>query len=203
MRDPSGHTIRSHLWPIFRQSASRAALARGDPIAVMSCWNGMGQLRLFASKALANLDQVVFDASPFQNTTNPLRFRSISDSLAQYHLEASECCLIHADNPIAPLKGNWINPNVRVGYSLQAYQAVAAENVKEQQWPTPYERRWAWLQRLTSWWYDPINVFKLRYRIWLWQKLNPESREDGLSCVEDLAMELLPNGWALRDENFQ
>jgi hypothetical protein len=50
---------------------------------------------------------VVFDAAPFYGGPGddghikaPLRFRGISDSLAKYHLEASECCLIHFDNPL-------------------------------------------------------------------------------------------------------
>lgn len=37
---------------------------------------------------------VAFDAAPFYSN-EPLRFRGIADSLAAYHIEASECCLIH------------------------------------------------------------------------------------------------------------
>lgn len=37
---------------------------------------------------------VTFDAAPFYSN-EPLRFRGIADSLAAYHIEASECCLIH------------------------------------------------------------------------------------------------------------
>lgn len=64
------------------------------------------------------------DATPFYNPIRPLRFRGISDSLAATHLEASECCLIHADNPLSAKKGVWLNPRVRVGYSVQAYESV-------------------------------------------------------------------------------
>lgn len=37
---------------------------------------------------------VAFDAAPFYSN-EPLRFRGIADSLAAYHIKASECCLIH------------------------------------------------------------------------------------------------------------
>lgn len=40
--------------------------------------------------------------------------------MAAHHLEASECCLIHADNVLTKMKGVWINPNVRVGYDEDA-----------------------------------------------------------------------------------
>lgn len=51
---------------------------------------------------------------------------AIPDSLAQYHhLEASECCTIHYDNPLTSSLGVWINPAVRVAYSAMAYNAVA------------------------------------------------------------------------------
>ena len=37
---------------------------------------------------------VAFDAAPFQSDEDPLRFRGIPDSLAQYHVEASEVCTV-------------------------------------------------------------------------------------------------------------
>ena len=149
--------------------------------------------------------EVAFDAAPFQNSHYPLRFRAIPDSLAQYHVEASECCLIHYDNPLTPLKGNWINPKVRVGYSMEAYRAVSADNRGgvDDNWPTPYERRWAWVQRWTWWWDNPIRLLKLKYRIWAWQKRDPEISEKSLPCIADLAMVLKPNGWALRGGRFE
>ena len=64
------------------------------------------------------------DASPFYSPSDPLRFRGIPDSLASTHLEASECCLIHADNGLSTKKGVWLNPRVRVGYSVEAYESV-------------------------------------------------------------------------------
>ena len=54
----------------------------------------------------------------------PLKFRSISDSLAKMHLEGSECCLIHSDNPLSTTKGVFLNPNVRVAYNATTYSAI-------------------------------------------------------------------------------
>lgn len=56
---------------------------------------------------------VAMDASAFYDQN--LTFRGIPDDLASLHLEGSECCLIHADNPLSHSKGVFLNPNVRVG----------------------------------------------------------------------------------------
>lgn len=49
----------------------------------------------FLKKIFKLTSQIVaFDAAPFYSN-EPLRFRGIADSLAAYHIEASECCLIH------------------------------------------------------------------------------------------------------------
>ncbi|OAA60973.1 polysaccharide export protein [Niveomyces insectorum RCEF 264] len=130
LRDAHGDKTASDQWPWFRAAAARADVRAGRPVRVQSCWNGM----------------VVFDARPFygedhhqhddqQATTTattpppPLVFRGVDDSLAALHLEASECCLIHADNPLAAAPssaggGVWLNPNVRVAYSVPVYQQV-------------------------------------------------------------------------------
>ncbi|EQB50899.1 hypothetical protein CGLO_09599 [Colletotrichum gloeosporioides Cg-14] len=86
-----------------------------EPVKVKSCWNGM----------------VVFDAAPFYD--DGLRFRGSDDSLAAKHLEGSECCLIHADNPLSREKGVWLNPNVRVGYNERVF-----EQTKMDRFPTPW-----------------------------------------------------------------
>lgn len=62
---------------------------------------------------------VAFQSAPFYQD-QPLQFRGLQDSMAAHHLEASECCLIHADNVLTKMKGVWINPNVRVGYDEDA-----------------------------------------------------------------------------------
>ena len=70
---------------------------------------------------------VFMDVRPFYNrigVDHPLQFRTIAGSLAQEHLEASECCLDHQDNPLSLRSGIWLNPSVRVGYNELAYDAV-------------------------------------------------------------------------------
>jgi hypothetical protein len=61
---------------------------------------------------------------PTTTATPPLRFRAIPDTLATTHVEASECCLIHADNPLSVSKGVFLNPNVKVGYNGSSYDAI-------------------------------------------------------------------------------
>lgn len=109
LRDDLGMKTASYHWPWFVSPAARASAQRGEPVKVESCWNGM----------------VLFDSAPFY-ADPPLRFRGIDDSLADLHLEGSECCLIHADNVLSrdPDRGVWLNPNVRVGYDVSAYRAV-------------------------------------------------------------------------------
>lgn len=41
---------------------------------------------------------MIFDVAPFYSG---LECRGIDDSLAQKHVEASECCLIHVDNELS------------------------------------------------------------------------------------------------------
>lgn len=142
---------------------------------------------------------VAFEAEPFQSTSNPLRFRSIPDSLAKFHVEASECCLVHYDNPISLTAGVWINPTVRVGYSSQAYAAVTGR-----EWPTTSELRWGkWKSKRTWWIRDPIPSLKASFRIWLWRRKYPNISEPGFACVQDLAMVITTDGWRLRGAKFE
>ena len=119
LRDDLGLKTASLHWPWFQSRAARESALRGEPVRVASCWNGV----------------VVFDAAPFYSSASPvtatsrgapLAFRGIDDSLADLHLEGSECCLIHADNPLTAQMGVWLNPSVRVGYDAAAYEAVRA-----------------------------------------------------------------------------
>ncbi|CAE7206105.1 hypothetical protein PTNB85_09589 [Pyrenophora teres f. teres] len=107
LRDSQGHEAVMQTWPYFRSYVSRYAAERFLPVPVASCWNGMVAMPIDP-----------FVASP------PLRFRDIPDSLATSHVEASECCLIHADNPFSASKGVFLNPNVKVGYNGSAFDAV-------------------------------------------------------------------------------
>ena len=142
---------------------------------------------------------VAFEAEPFQSISKPLRFRSIPDSLAKFHVEASECCLIHYDNPISTTAGVWINPAVRVGYSSEAYAAVTRG-----EWPTTSELRWGkWKSKWTWWIRDPIPSLKTSLRVWLWRRRYPNISEPGFACVQDIAMVITADGWRLRGANFE
>ena len=79
---------------------------------------------------------VALDTAPFLQPST-LHFRGVSDSLAEWHVEGSECCLIHYDNP-APDKGVWLNPNVRVAYRAKGWELVR-QGVG---WPGKWNRMW-------------------------------------------------------------
>ena len=198
-RDSSGKSLGSHLYPYFSSQPSKNAVLSGQNIPVQSCWNGIGTAFTPSPQNKPRLTTpVAFDAAPFQFPSNPLRFRSIPDSLAQYHVEGSECCTIHYDNPRSSAQGVWINPAVRVGYSSAAYNAVSKN------WPTKSELRWGYWSSKWIWWMrDPGSSLKTWYRIRLWRRKNPQIMEPGLACASDLAMVLTANGWAMRGARFE
>jgi hypothetical protein len=127
LRDSSGHEAMTQTWPYFRSSASRRAAEKLLPVPVSSCWNGMGELALHNALKLTDRCAVAMPTEPFL-TSPPLRFRGLPDSLATAHVEASECCLIHVDNPLSMTKGVFLNPNVRVGYNGSSYDAMNSPN---------------------------------------------------------------------------
>ena len=151
----------------------------GQPVPVTNCWNGI----------------VAFDSSPFYGT-DPLTFRGVPDSLAAYHLEASECCLIHADNPLTSTRGVWLNPNVRVGYSQEAYQAVHPSSSSP--WPsTVTSVTGIWKSRLSSWLTTPyIKSLRVDGRLRRWRRKDPERHEPGRQCLINEMQVLIENGWA-------
>ncbi|KAJ5777027.1 Mannosyltransferase 1 CMT1 [Penicillium odoratum] len=176
LRDASGHEAMMTTWPFFRNAASRNAMKNLSPVPVQSCWNGM----------------VAMPAAPF--TANPpLRFRGIPDSLASSHLEGSECCLIHADNPLSIPDGVFMNPLVRVGYSGPAY--VAVNPIGE--WLSTWRIfQGLWVNRLrrwttTTWLKDKV----VRHRIDRWASLGHENREPGEFCIINEMQVLHPQGW--------
>jgi hypothetical protein len=52
---------------------------------------------------------------PFYNDQSLHHFCRTPDNLAAFHLEASECYLIHVDNELRAKQGVWLNPNINVG----------------------------------------------------------------------------------------
>lgn len=192
LRDDKGQKTASTYWPWFLSETSRAAAQQSDSMKVESCWNGM----------------VLFDAAPFYQdshtttaATTPLRFRAVPDSLAEFHLEASECCLIHADNPVAATKGVWLNPNVRVGYSVSTYRAVQGRHSGV--FPGPFGTVvGAWANRWLRWRgriQQRLETATVIKRVKKWQEETPRGeelrREPGLACLINEKQIMWMNGW--------
>ncbi|KAF2493050.1 glycosyltransferase family 69 protein [Lophium mytilinum] len=164
LRDISGAKTLTQTWPYFLSSTSQHALRLNDPIPVQSCWNGM----------------VAMDATPFYNNT-PLRFRGIPDGLAELHLEGSECCLVHADNPLSASKGVFLNPNVRVGYNADAYTTVNAPSG----WISSRERfRGIWKLRLVWLLGMPQRIIENVVVAWRLKRWHGQTSVDGLANRE-------------------
>lgn len=106
------------VFPYFRAQVTRQALLQGLPARVTSCWNGM-----LAMDAAPFYDVPGKRADGLTTLTSGLRFRGLPDSLAVTGLEASECCLIHADLIARDQakKGIFINPAARSGYERAAW----------------------------------------------------------------------------------
>lgn len=177
LRDSEGHEAVSSTFPYFRSKASRNAMMSGQPVPVQSCWNGI----------------VAFDAVPFYDP-HRLEFRGISDELALEHVEASECCLIHADNPLSPTHGVWLNPDVRVGYTPEAYAAVHSGLV----WPGIFTRVYGiWTNRLGRWLTTTVlKASTISNRLSKWAKGNPDVTEPGSFCLINEMQVIVENGWA-------
>lgn len=141
------------------------------------------------------------DASPFYNSaTRLLRFRGASDSLADFHLEGSECCLIHTDNPLSASKGVWLNPSVRVGYSAQAYDAVHLKSNRANAWVgTASVVHGSWENRILRWLTTTrFEDWTVSNRIQHWRRsATHESKEEsGAACLVNEMQVLVSNGWA-------
>lgn len=124
----------------------------------------------------------------------PLRFRAIPDSLAQFHLEGSECCLIHADNPLSATKGVYLNPKVRVGYTDLAYAAVHPTAT----WIALHNIALAlWENRIRRWTTSPFfHRWAIRRRITSWERHDETRFEHATFCLIDEMQVLVGNGWA-------
>jgi hypothetical protein len=124
----------------------------------------------------------------------PLRFRGVSDNLAEFHVEGSECCLIHADNPTSKTKGVFLNPSVRVGYNQAAYDAVHPRG----SWLSSFDiLTGLWKSRISRWTSIPwIKTHRISIRLKLWKYQEPESQEPGEICLNDEMQVIVENGWA-------
>lgn len=146
------------------------------PIPVRSCMNGI----------------TIMPATHFTSET-ALRFRATTDSLASHHVEGSECCLIHADNPDSLSKGVFMNPKVRIGYNKAAYQKVHSTT----SWLSTWEILWGlWANRIrraitSTWWEQWVIDSRLRK----WRLQNPGDNELGWFCLVDEMQVLHKIGW--------
>jgi hypothetical protein len=181
LRDDKGSKTASLYWPWFQSPTSRASAVRNEPIRVTSCWNGI----------------VVFNAAPFY-ANPPLSFRGIDDSLADLHLEGSECCLIHADNFLSSGMGVWLNPNVRVGYDVKAYRDVKEEYFISAFWAVAG----AWVNRFMAWrvaFQTSLERRAVRDRLQRWEAETPEGErrrfEPGEHCLINEMQIMWSNGW--------
>lgn len=181
-----GRKTLTQTWPYFSSSATRSEMAAGRSIVrVQSCWNGM----------------VAMDAAPFTTAEQPLKFRGIPDQLAAQHLEGSECCLIHADNPLSDSKGVWLNTNVRTAYGAAAYDIVNSN--PHGVWPSPKERIMGmWhnrLARLFGGICAPMEDWVVRRRVQSWmaeqQAAGMPNEEVGAHCLINEMQVLVENGW--------
>ncbi|KAL8808933.1 MAG: hypothetical protein Q9200_003880 [Gallowayella weberi] len=174
LRDAEGHEAVTSTFPYFRAKASRTAIISGQAVPVKSCWNGI----------------VAFDARPFYHPTS-LCFRGIPDSLAQYHLEASECCLIHADNPLPNTHGVWLNPSVKVGYTAEAYRKIHTDVT----WSSAVFG--IWKHRLLRWAkLTGFKAWRVNSRIRKWRRNFEAENEPGHHCMINEMQVLVANGWA-------
>ncbi|KAH7493576.1 hypothetical protein FOMA001_g1010 [Fusarium oxysporum f. sp. matthiolae] len=176
LRDTNGQAHAMPTWPYFKGSVSRNALVNHlDAVPVASCWNGI----------------VAMPVEPFTSSSK-LRFRGIPDSLAEHHLEGCECCLIHADNPLSKTRGVYLNPHVRVGYNLRAYQALHPE---QGAWVSTWQIfSGLWTNRIMRWVSSPFEAWVVRRRVAEWEKLG--GREPGEFCLINEMQVLVERGWA-------
>ena len=175
LRDDNGDKAVTQKWPYFRSARSRAKLLENsDSVPVKSCWNGI----------------IAFSAQPFYNKPEPLAFRGVDDDLATLHVEGSECCLIHTDNPDRD-KGVYLNPRVRVGYNLDAWLAVKDEN-----WLSSGQILLGlWRNFLLRWtttdWFSKM-IVKRRVKEYT---ARTGRTEPGLHCLINEMQVLVWNGW--------
>ena len=150
--------------------------------------------RLFSSFTVFVLTHsAVFMPTSTFTGGNRLKFRGIDDTLATSHLEGSECCLIHADNPASQTRGVFLNPNVRVGYNREAYDKVHAPGSwlsLSQIYLGLWKNRLA--RRSTTPWLKESRVQRLVRK---WRKGGDSREEPGQSCLINEMQMVVENGW--------
>ncbi|KAH6892933.1 cryptococcal mannosyltransferase 1-domain-containing protein [Thelonectria olida] len=178
LRDINGNEHATQVWPYFRSFKSRQAMKRSEPVPVTACWNGM----------------VTMPADTFTGD-DAVGFRGIDDSLADMHLEASECCLIHADNPASKTLGVYLNPNVRVGYDSRAYEVVhPSRHGSWVSWWGVFTGLWK--NRFSRWLTTPwFKEWAVRRRIGIWRQRGSGRQENGTICLVNEMQVLAANGW--------
>lgn len=177
LRDSEGDEAVTSTFPYFRSGASREAMMRGLPVPVQSCWNGI----------------VAFDAEPWTGI-DKLEFRGVHDSLASHHLEGSECCLVHADNPLSTSRGVWINPHVRVAYNPGAYNAVHTS----EPWPAVGAAFLGNCRNRLARWTTTTRLKKrtVEKRLVQWGSQDKNRFQMGKMCLINEMQVLVENGWA-------
>jgi hypothetical protein len=136
-------------------------------------------------------------SEPFYADHHPPLFRGIHDSLAEFHLEGSECCLIHQGNPLTRELGVWLNPNMLVECNKIAYDTMNDHDIPNS---VLVYMRSIWINRLrrslTS---DSIKRFVVMSRISRWKKADPvrTRTQNGLDCLISEMQVLVHSGWRL------
>lgn len=189
LRDAGGEEAL-RTWPFFIDGMSRAAVKANEPVPVKSCWNGMVALR----------------ALPSYVASKAVKYRGAEDSLAVQHVEGSECCFIHVDlsdfmqSINRKTEGVWVNPNVRVGFNAEAYEAA---NPFFGRWPGAWPRVvGTWKNRLYRWfghWRRKESKEKVAKRVEEWvavgEQKGDKRREVGEHCLIDEMQVLFEAGW--------
>lgn len=189
LRDSEGRQSVQRTFPYFGTGESRTAMLKGMPSRTKSCWNGM----------------VIMDSAPFYTgigeAETGLKYRGIEDSLAELHVEGSECCLIWADMEAAGdvKAGIWVNPAVRVGYVKKAYEDTHFGASKDFVTGLIYVKG-MWRNRSLRWFGGGMKQPKaVKKRVSQWKKEGKTTGENrneiGEMCLIDEMHVLIWNGW--------
>ncbi|KAL2853885.1 cryptococcal mannosyltransferase 1-domain-containing protein [Aspergillus pseudoustus] len=164
LRDTDGYEPVMQKWPFFRSSRSRDDMKSMLPVRVRSCW-----------------DEMVFMATEAFYSSLGIQFRGVPDGLAEFRLEASECCLIHADNILSGRRGVYLNPFVRVGQDAPRNPAAHPLSSWFSTWEI-FES--VWENRLRRWFSFPnMARWPLRRRLSRWESEDDNHKERGDFCL--------------------